>query len=155
MIVREANKKDIKPLNNLFYESMKEINRLYDDNGNIDLKNVKKYLKSGNFCRIFKQRKWFLAEENEKIFGFIDGKIEKKDLFFRERKVGAIYHLFVEKKYRNMGIGAALVKTFVGWLKDEGIKIIELDVSPRNKSAKILYENLGFKESSVQMKKKI
>lgn len=150
MTIRKTTKKDMATLKKLFYESMKEINRLYDDNGNIDLKNVRKYLnKRGNFNKIFKQRKWFLAEEDGGIVGFIDGKIEKKDLFFRERKVGAIYHLFIEKDYRNRGIGTELIKVFVGWLKANKIKFVELNVSPRNGTAIKFYEKMGFKESDM------
>lgn len=156
MIIRKATKKDMAILKMLFYESMKEINRFYDDNGNIDLKNVERYLnKSGNFSKIFKQRKWFLAEEDGKIVGFIDGKIKKKDEFFHERKVGAIYHLFIEEEYRNRGIGTELIKVFVDWLKKSKIILIELNVSPKNEAAVKLYNNLGFKESDIQMKKKL
>lgn len=156
MKIREATKKDMASLKNLFYESMKEINRFYDDNGGIGLKNVKNYLnKSGNFGKLFKQRKWFLAEAGGKVVGFIDGKIEKKDAFFRERKRGAIYHLFIDEEYRNKGIGTELVKALVSWFRKNKIKTIELDVSQKNKTAVKLYEKIGFKESYMQMKRKI
>lgn len=113
-----------------------------------------KYIQK-SFSKIVKGGKYFLAEKDGKIIGFIGGKIERKSEFYKTRKIGAIYDLFVKKEYRNMGVGTRIFKTFISWLKANKIRAIELDVSPKNLAAKELYENLGFSESNTQMRKKI
>lgn len=152
--IRKAEKKDTAILKNLLWESLKEE---WKFNSDIDLKSGKIFLNK-NLRMLFKNKKEhtkFLAEENGKIVGFIGGNIEKKNKFYKTRRIGAIYDLFVEEKYRGKGIGTKLIKKFILWLKANKIKLIELDVSPKNKTAIKLYERLGFKESSIQLRKKI
>lgn len=151
MKIREAAKKDRNVLRSLFVESLKQESKLNDDiNLNGGVKHIQK-----SFSEIVKDGKYFLAEKDGNVIGFIGGKIEKKSEFYKTRKIGAIYDLFVKKEYRNMGIGTELVKIFISWLKASKIRAVELDVSPKNFAAKELYEKLGFKESNTQMRKKI
>lgn len=154
MKIREATKKDKTFLKKLLWESLKEERQFNND---IDLKGGKNFLNK-NFGELFKNSKEsaeFVAEEDGKIVGFIGGNIEKKSEFYRNRKIGAIYDLIVEKGYRNRGIGTELIKFFVLWLKAKKIKVIEIDVSPKNITAIKVYKNLRFKESGIQMRKKI
>lgn len=154
MKIRKATKKDKAVLKNLLWESLKEE---WKFNSDIDLKGGKIFLNK-NLRELFKNKKEhteFLAEENGKIVGFIGGNIEKKSEFYKTCRIGAIYDLFVEEKYRGKGIGTRLIKKFVLWLKTNKIRLIELDVSPKNEAAVKLYKNLGFKESGIQMRKRI
>lgn len=151
MKIREANNKDAGVLKELFAESLKFEKKF---NADIDLEGGIKYFRK-EFKKLRRDAKYFVAEEDGKIVGFIEGKIEKKSRFYKSRKIGAIYDLFVDEKYRNRGIGTELIKAFVYWLKTKKVRIVELDVSPENKTAIMLYKSIGFKESSVQMIKKI
>lgn len=123
-------------------------------NSNIDLRSE---IKDFNKCfpKLFKENKYFLAEENGRIFGFVGGEIKIGSGFFKNKRIGAINALFVEEKYRNKGIGAELIKTFVSWLKTKKAEIAELAVSSNNTAAIKLYKNLGFKEFIIRMRKKI
>ncbi len=151
MKIIQATKRDAVVLKKLFANSLQEERKF---NNNIDLENGINHFER-IFPELFKENVYFLAEDEEKIVGFIGGKIERKSEFYKNRRIGAIYDLFVEQKYRGRKIGTRLIKTFISWLKTKKIKIIEIDVSPKNRTAIKLYENLGFKESNIQMRKKI
>jgi len=57
-----------------------------------------------------------------------------------------IHSFYVTKNFRNKGIGSFLLKESINLLKGEGIKRIELTVSPDNIYAIHLYEKFGFKK---------
>ena len=151
MKIREADKKDADVLKDLWMKSLKNEKKL---NKNIDLGSEIKDFKK-DFPRLFKKNKYFLAENNGKIIGFVGGEIKIGSGFFKNKRIGHIHALFVEEKYRNRGIGVELIKTFISWLKTKKVKIAELAVSSRNSTAIKLYKNIGFEEFIIQMRKKI
>lgn len=136
MMIREADKKDADVLKELWIKSFKNEKQL---NKNIDLRSEIKGFKK-DFPKLFKENKYFLAEEGGRILGFIGGKIKIGSGFFKNKRIGIIHALFVDEEYRNMGIGA---------------KITELSVSSNNTLAINLYNSLGFKEFIIKMRKKI
>ncbi len=150
-MIREADKKDAAALKGLWIKSLKNEKQM---NNNIDLRSeIKDFNK--DFPKLFKKNKYFLAEEDGRIFGFIGGEIKIGSGFFKNKRIGAIHALFVEEKYRNKGIGAELIKKFISWLKMKKAEIAELAVSSNNSAAIKLYKNIGFKEFIIQMRKKI
>lgn len=151
MKILETDKKDADVLKELWIKSLKNEKRL---NNNIDLKSEIKDFNRG-FPKLFKKNKYFLAEEDERILGFIGGEIKIGSGFFNNKKIGTIHALFVVEEYRNRGIGAELIKTFVLWLKTKKAEIAELAVSSRNTNALKLYENLGFNDFIIIKRKKI
>lgn len=52
--------------------------------------------------------------------------------------------IFVDKKYRNRGIGTLLLNHSVEIAKEKGCKKIVLDVDRDNESAQLLYKKFGF-----------
>lgn len=151
MKIREVNKKDASVLKELWIKSLKNEKQLND---NIDLKSeIKDFEK--DFPKLFKKNKYFLTENNGKVIGFIGGEIKIGGGFFKNKRIGAIHALFVVEEYRNKGIGAELIKTFVSWLKTKKAEIIELDVPSNNSAAIKLYKSIGFKEFIIRMRKKI
>ena len=57
--------------------------------------------------------------------------------------------LAVDKKYRNSGIGSALVNFALNKFKKKGLKKASLEVRIDNKKAISFFENLGFKITKV------
>jgi len=151
MKIRRATKKDADVLKGLWIKSLKNEKQL---NKNIDLRSEIKDFKK-EFPKLLKEDKYFLAEEGGRILGFVGGKIKIGSGFFKNIKIGAINALFVEEEYRNSGVGAELIKTFISWLKTKKAEIAELSVSSNNTAVINLYNNLGFKEFIIKMRKKI
>ncbi len=56
--------------------------------------------------------------------------------------------LYVMNKYRKKGIGEKLIKTAMGFAKENGALFIQLETSTDNYTAQKLYETIGFKESN-------
>ncbi|MGN1401986.1 MAG: GNAT family N-acetyltransferase [Bacillus sp. (in: firmicutes)] len=58
-----------------------------------------------------------------------------------------IYAMYVDRAYRNIGVGRALVMAALQKAKEiDGLKTIKLSVTSQNTPAKMLYQNLGFKK---------
>jgi len=68
----------------------------------------------------------------------------------REENTAFIHSFYIEKKYRNKGIGKKLMQNTIDALKDDNIKTIELTVDPANKSAINLYSKCGFKRIGLR-----
>jgi len=151
MKIREAAEKDANNIKSLWIKSLKNEKRL---NNNIDLRSEIKDFKK-NFPKFFKENNYFLAEENGNILGFVGGKIKAGSGFYKNVKIGEMWGLFVEEKYRNKGVGTELIKAFISWLKTKKAEIAELCVSANNADAIKLYENLGFKDFIITKRKNI
>ncbi len=63
--------------------------------------------------------------------------------------------LYVEKKYRNKGIGKSLLTEAILRIKNMNIKYIDINVMYHNIIAKHIYEKLGFVEYEIKMRKSI
>ena len=63
--------------------------------------------------------------------------------------------LYVEKEYRNKGIGKSLLTEAISRIKNMNIKYIDINVMYNNIIAKHIYEKLGFVEYEIKMRKSI
>jgi ribosomal protein S18 acetylase RimI-like enzyme len=86
-----------------------------------------------------------VAEDNNKIVGFINGKIEKRLPIFIEGKIGFISGIFIEEKYRRKGIGKLFINELTKWFKSKKIKNVELQVHLKNQIGLDAWEKYGFK----------
>jgi GNAT superfamily N-acetyltransferase len=57
---------------------------------------------------------------------------------------GMLTDLFVEKRYRDQGIGSLALYEIEDFCRERGIQTIELQVLQRNKNAEIFYRKAGF-----------
>ena len=63
--------------------------------------------------------------------------------------------LYVEKEYRNKGIGNSLLKDAISRIKNMNVKYVDINVMYNNIIAKHIYEKLGFVGYEIKMKKSI
>lgn len=63
--------------------------------------------------------------------------------------------LYVEKEYRNKGIGKSLLTEAISRIENMNIKYIDINVMYNNIIAKHIYEKLGFVEYEIKMRKSI
>ncbi len=58
--------------------------------------------------------------------------------------------LYVDKEYRNKGIGENLIKTAMDFARQNGAKFVELSTAVDNYTAQSLYKQVGFKKSEPE-----
>ena len=63
--------------------------------------------------------------------------------------------LYVEKEYRNKGIGKSLLKEAISRIKNMNVKYVDINVMYNNIIAKHIYEKLGFVGYEIKMRKSI
>lgn len=63
--------------------------------------------------------------------------------------------LYVEKEYRNKGIGKSLLTEAISRIKSMNVKYVDINVMYNNIIAKHIYEKLGFVGYEIKMRKSI
>ena len=100
-----------------------------------------------------------VGEENERVIGFAYGyfKDVPKEVLdnWKVSKVAIIELLVVDKEYEKQGIGTLLLKNLIEVLKQEGADLMGLTCPVQAKTAKHLYEKLGFEVSAYHMRKRL
>ncbi len=100
-----------------------------------------------------KNTKTFVIKKDKWIIGYISLKTVP------EKKQAHLFHLFVDKEYRQLGLARMLIDHVVKLSKDLHLNYITLNVTPKNERAIIIYKAAGFEENgitssgSVKMKK--
>lgn len=155
--IRTAESKDAEQINNLhiklrkFESKFDEIQIASKKTSSFSLNWFKKNINN-------KKIRIIVAEENNKIIGYIMGWIEYKKTFgpyLFNKKVCFITDLFILKEYRKKGIGKLLVKGIMRWFKSKRISSIELNVYTKSKSAIEFWKRMGLKEFFKTLGKKI
>lgn len=104
-----------------------------------------------------KNGKVFVAEDNDKVIGFIGGYIEeqsKEELMeSKPAKPGVISEFFVTQTHRKGGIGSKLIATMEEYLKQQGCSFVRLEVFGPNIQAREFYSKRGYQERSVIVSK--
>jgi GNAT superfamily N-acetyltransferase len=59
---------------------------------------------------------------------------------------GVLRDLFVEKRYRNQGIGSLALYEVEDYCRERGMRAFQLQVPRRNRSAEMFYRKAGFRE---------
>ena len=57
-----------------------------------------------------------------------------------------VFHIFTDPKYRNQGLAKRMLQYLENLAKNRRMKYLTINVMPKNKSAKGLYEKLGFQK---------
>lgn len=99
----------------------------------------------------------FVAETNFQIIGLINIEIRKSpDIpIMVPRKYAVIDAIGVKERFRNSGVGKALMKKAHQWALEKGVNQIELNVWEFNQGAIKFYEKLGYKNASRKMWKNL
>jgi ribosomal protein S18 acetylase RimI-like enzyme len=95
----------------------------------------------------------FIAEENEKVIGFI--LLQTRKDFFTGESQGYISDIAVKKEYEGNGVGRLLLGKAEEWARGKGYQLIVLHTLIGNERAKRIYEKFGFKKDNIQYAKKL
>ncbi|KNF08971.1 acetyltransferase [Gottschalkia purinilytica] len=139
----------LKELENLHGNALPNIFKISED-----IEHIREYISNS----IEKQNPtFFIAELEEEIIGVIEVIITENpsNPILINREYALIDKLIVKEEYRKLGVAKKLIETVETWLKEKGIKEIEIYVWEFNKGALDLYENKGFETICRRMIKSI
>jgi hypothetical protein len=144
-IIRQATEEDCESIVNLINSIAAE--RVYigsEGIKNSDIEEFKKRLRKAEGHNSI----WYVAEIDKIVVGNINVKIGE----LQKTSHTATFGMGVISKYRNIGIGSALVETALNWLKEKRIEKVSICVFSTNIAAINLYKKYGFEIESTRKK---
>ncbi|MCK4669976.1 MAG: GNAT family N-acetyltransferase [Nanoarchaeota archaeon] len=142
MKIRKLKKEDsLKDLIELSYIMIKDYETHHKEFFDLKKKFDKKSLKQ-HFHKSLenKDMQTFVAEEKEKIIGFITVELRERIPFYKIKKLGFISSLIVYPEHRRKGIADKLLKEAIKWFKKKKAKYFDLDTAVKNKGALKFYK---------------
>jgi len=151
--VRKAAMKDLKDiikLNlDLFKKEYKDFDRSLDLNW--PLREGTDYFKN----RIKKDGFVEVVEKNGKIIGYLCGGLCDRISYRKQAKCAELENMYIDKKFRNKGLGFVMTKNFLEWCKAKKVDYISARASAQNKLGIKFYRDFGFKDYDLILEKKI
>lgn len=102
---------------------------------------------------------YIIIQEDDKIIGYalIEERVSpyKEYESFAEDHYAFIYELVILPEYRTKGYGRQIINYARKWAKDRKLNSIELNVLSNNYSARAFYENNGFEEYQLKLRKEV
>lgn len=86
----------------------------------------------------------FVAEDRAEVMGFARAYVMENPPVVQETAFGYVSDICVEETARGRGIGAALLSACHEWLRDLGLRHVEVNVSVHNPEARRFYERRGY-----------
>lgn len=126
--------------------------QICDLEGKVLIKNVfqkKFYLNVSNKNIIY----LIATLKNKEIVGFISCHIQ--ELLHHDKRVAEIQELYVNKKYRNQGIGRILVNSAFIKLKRKNCESFEVTAKNKRRNTHKFYSKIGLQQSHLKFVKKI
>lgn len=90
-----------------------------------------------------------VVDDRGRVAGYIWYSAERNYL----GRYGLIHHVYIDRKYRNLGLGKRLMKLAEGYFKRKGIKRIKVTITLTNKPSLSLCKRLGYKKSRIIMER--
>ena len=97
---------------------------------------------------------FLVVVSNGQVLGYVVAEIITSLGFrnFRSKRRGHLLNLAIDPEFRRKGIGTALAKTMLGYLKNKGCEIVWLEVRRSNSIARSFYSKLGFLENGIKFR---
>jgi ribosomal protein S18 acetylase RimI-like enzyme len=101
----------------------------------------------GYLNRVFGDRNYgvFVADSNERLVGFVMGRVNQTPSVVIPDMVGYIENIFIEKESRRSGVGRELCHSLFEWFKERRIGHVELFYQIENTEAAAFWKRLGFR----------
>lgn len=160
MIIREYEIKDREQIKALLVELQEYVVEIDKFNLNMIADSFKvDYFKFMMRDCAANKGKVFVAEDEQKVVGFIAGFVQTYDerdkLDYSCPKKGIIAELIVSKNSRNNGAGKLLLDKMEDYFKSINCEFVQLDVFSYNDSAKKFYAKNNYEERIVTLFKKL
>lgn len=104
-----------------------------------------------------KNVKILIAFIDSEVVGYVIAKVLKREenVFIYPSQFIEIDQIVVTEKYRNMGVGRALVEGIKNHAREIGINTLSLSVLARNSNAIKAYTSMGFEPEGIKMTLKL
>jgi ribosomal protein S18 acetylase RimI-like enzyme len=103
--------------------------------------------------------KIFVAEEQDKLIGFIAGAIPNEDpddaLDHYPAKEGSIIELVISQEYHGQGTGRALMEKMEEYFREKNCEYIRVGCFAQNTNTHAFYEKRGYADRHVEMLKQL
>ncbi len=86
-----------------------------------------------------------VAECGGELVGLAVGRITLLPAFFRRRRRGYIQDVYTREGYRRQGVGRALVARLEAWMRERGVRRVELTAAAGNAQADAFWERRGYR----------
>ncbi|MFH1402415.1 MAG: GNAT family N-acetyltransferase [Patescibacteria group bacterium] len=97
-----------------------------------------------------------VAEDNDAhLVGFLEGGVEKTSNELIFKKIGMVYDIFVEEKYRQREIGQKLLNFALRYFNSKKIKYMQVNVEANNNVGKKFWKKNNFFEYQIKLLKKL
>jgi len=153
--IRRANTKDIERLV-AFQQQIasyhSRFDKIYNPGKKISKTAIKKHMLS--LLRKREARVFALLHKDD-IVGFATVHIKKMSPVFSETKMGHIGTVYVEKPYREMGLGKLAISESIAWFRKNRISEVDLSVDAKNKTGVKAWRKIGFYKWRYSMRMKI
>lgn len=98
-----------------------------------------------SFCRTLGRfSNVFIAEIQDKVVGFMLCRVKSLPKYMGGVLVGELSDMWIVSSARRLGIGDKLSRLAIGWLRDQGVHSVEIQVLRDNHASWKLYERMGF-----------
>jgi len=150
ILIRKARPNDINQIADLVLDLYKVHGRLEKahriKSDAVCLNHIKKDLRK--YFKRPKTRSILVCENDEKIIGFVDFWIEKRNCYVHDKAIW-IYEIHVDKNYRRKGAATRLIEEIARIAERRGIKEIDLTCVPKNEESSKFWRTLKAKTISV------
>ncbi len=152
--IREAKRDDLDEIENMWYNlasDHQDMMRGYELSEDCR-KNWRDFVEKGldrkNMCT-------FIALDHGEIVGFLNVVIRERLEIFKDKYMGMILDVFVKERKRGEGVGTALTERAETWIKEKGVTVAVLTVSPENDRAVEFWEQSGYETYLLKKRKKL
>ena len=93
----------------------------------------------------------FVADRDAKVIGYIYAALEPMSWKELRGPAGFIHDVAVAEEARRSGVGTALMKAAIEWLRERGTPRVLLATAARNQAAHPFFRRLGFRDTMIEM----
>ncbi len=110
------------------------------------------YLKKYGLLQNSTRGVWSLvAEESNQLVAFLIATVEREIPIYTLKNYAFVHDLWVEPEFRHAGIARQIVEAAIAHFTQLGISQIRLDTAIANAAARKLFENCGFRASTIEL----
>ncbi|HEX2948880.1 MAG TPA: GNAT family N-acetyltransferase [Armatimonadota bacterium] len=142
IIVRQATRKDLESIGDLWVELMSFHSRL-DQRFGIPPQGRSNYIRHTYQAIRDHNYAVLVAENQDQILGYVIGYIAQNPPIFPQPQYGFIADICVTHHARRQGVGESLVKTLRDWFRMRGMDSVQLNVAHHNPVSQAFWRKMG------------